>query len=92
MGETKSRLKNPPNVPFQKAKSLAMGRALGVQLMCPNSHRAVNAKPQELQNSGSSNWSSGFRSSPRLGVTLQQARGSAQVQDVCEQRGFLFYK
>lgn len=66
MGETKSRLKNPPNVPFQKAKSLAMGRALGVQLMCPNSHRAVNAKPQELQNSGSSNWSSGFRSSPRL--------------------------
>lgn len=43
-----------------------MGRALRAQLLCPNSHGAINAKPQELQNSGSSNWSSGFCSSPRL--------------------------
>ena len=66
MGETKSHLKNSPNVSFQKAKSLAMARALSAQLLCLNSGGAINAKPQELQNSGSSNRSLGLCSSLRL--------------------------
>lgn len=64
-----------------------MARALSAQLLCLNSHGAINAKPQ-LQNSGSSNRSLGLYSSPRLACDSAAIKTLGTSEKCVQTEGF----